>query len=234
METNLKIHTFGGLRLLRYGEPISDLGSRKAEALLVYLACTGRAQAREVLADLLWDERSQSLALGNLRRELSALRQRFGEYLIITRTMSGITPKASIWVDANELEATVHEMQGQERVRSQEVAGRLERATMELYQGEFLEGFYVPDCPGFEGWQVRQCQRLGRLAADGLYELVAYDLETGAYQVGTRHADQILVDEAPIMVGTYSQTPCFVKPWIINWSSHWKDVIIESHSVGGY
>jgi ABC-type oligopeptide transport system substrate-binding subunit/DNA-binding SARP family transcriptional activator len=192
MANGLEIYTLGGLRLFCDGEPISGIGSRKAEALLVYLACTGRAQSREVLADLLWDERSQRQALGNLRRELSALRRNLGEYLTITRTTAGRNPDASIWVDADELEATVHEMQEQERVRSPEMAERIERATMELYRGGFLEGFYVGDCPGIEGWQVRQRQRLGRLAADGLYELVAFDLESGAYQVGLRHAARLL------------------------------------------
>jgi DNA-binding SARP family transcriptional activator len=62
MRNELEIYTLGGLRLLWDDEPIPDLGSRKAEALLVYLACTGRAQSREVLADLLWDDRSQSQA----------------------------------------------------------------------------------------------------------------------------------------------------------------------------
>ena len=49
MENTLQIHCLGGVRLLLDGEPLPALGSRKAEALLVYLACTRRPQAREVL-----------------------------------------------------------------------------------------------------------------------------------------------------------------------------------------
>jgi DNA-binding SARP family transcriptional activator len=37
----LEIRTFGGLHLFCDGEPIEELTSRKAEALLVYLAVTG-------------------------------------------------------------------------------------------------------------------------------------------------------------------------------------------------
>ena len=49
MVDRLEIQTFGGLRLMSSGKDLTHLGSRKAEALLVYLACTGRPQAREVL-----------------------------------------------------------------------------------------------------------------------------------------------------------------------------------------
>ena len=38
----LEIKTFGGLSLSEGGKPVNDLQSRKAEALLVYLACTDR------------------------------------------------------------------------------------------------------------------------------------------------------------------------------------------------
>ena len=48
----LTITTLGGLAIHSGDEPVSDLASRKAEALLVYLAASGRPQARELLADV--------------------------------------------------------------------------------------------------------------------------------------------------------------------------------------
>ena len=52
-EPLLKIRLLGGVNLTLDDEPITDLPTRKAEALLIYLACRRRAVAREVLAELL-------------------------------------------------------------------------------------------------------------------------------------------------------------------------------------
>jgi DNA-binding SARP family transcriptional activator len=62
---------------------------------------------------------------------------------------------------------------------AQQVAGALE-----LYQGDFLEGFSVSDCRRFEEWGGRERERLHHLAVDGLYELVAYQIEQGSTSWG--------------------------------------------------
>ncbi len=59
----LEITTLGGLSVRSNGKLVTGFVSRKAEALLVYLACTRRQHAREILADLLWDDRSADQAL---------------------------------------------------------------------------------------------------------------------------------------------------------------------------
>jgi WD40 repeat protein/DNA-binding SARP family transcriptional activator len=198
MDERLEIHTLGGFRLTRAGIDLTGLGSRKAEALLVYLACTGRPQAREVLADLLWDERTQSQALGNLRRELTTLRQNLGEYLAITRQTVEMNPDSSIWLDVADLEEilrTAHERGG---VR------RMYQALMGLYLGDFLEGFYVHDCRGFEDWMVRERQRLHRLVVDGLHDLVTIELECGEFKSGIAHATRLL-ELDPLMESAHRQ-----------------------------
>jgi len=86
MNDTLEITTLGGLEVRIGGEPVSGFYSRKVEALLVYLACTRRPQSRDVLADLLWDDLSQSRAMGNLRVVLHSLRQQLGPYVEISRT----------------------------------------------------------------------------------------------------------------------------------------------------
>ena len=68
----LVLHTLGGFTLMLDGQPVADLVSRKAAALLVYLACTRQPQPRDVLADLLWDDATQEQALGNLRVVLNS------------------------------------------------------------------------------------------------------------------------------------------------------------------
>ena len=77
MNDPLEIITLGGLDIRVGGEPITGFESRKVEALLVYLACNARPQSRDVLADLLWDNLSQTRAMANLRGALYDLRMRY-------------------------------------------------------------------------------------------------------------------------------------------------------------
>ena len=72
--SKLDIMTLGGLTILLDGEPVQGLASRKAEALLVYLAVTGRPHAREHLATMLWDDRPLGRSLANLSVLLNSLK----------------------------------------------------------------------------------------------------------------------------------------------------------------
>jgi serine/threonine-protein kinase len=44
-------------------------------------------------------------------------------------------------------------------------------AALELYRGDFLEGLFVPDCPGFEQWMERERSLLRERASRGAREL---------------------------------------------------------------
>jgi DNA-binding SARP family transcriptional activator len=100
----LEIRTLGGLSIKREGEPVTGFASRKVEALLVYLACTVREHPREVLAELLWEERTQERAMSNLRVALTSLRQEVGAYITITRDSVAMNPESEIWLDVAEME----------------------------------------------------------------------------------------------------------------------------------
>jgi predicted ATPase/DNA-binding SARP family transcriptional activator len=202
MDDLLEITTLGSLRIRRGGEPLSDFGSRKAEALLVYLACSRRPQPREVLADLLWDERSQTQAQGNLRWLLTRLGQQLATYLTVTRTTVAFNLNSPHWLDVVDLE---HHL---DRARMSHPRGdsltpvavqELESGAA-LYDGPFLHGFYVRNSSGFEEWRVREEGRLQRLLAAALHDLVIYCLERGDYTPGIRHAAHLLqldpLDEA--------------------------------------
>ena len=91
----LQIYALGELRFLIDGNPISELRSRKARAMLVYLACTGKSQPREVLADMFWSESSQQQAMSNLRDALSNLRKHLNPFLNISRYSIEFNPDFS-------------------------------------------------------------------------------------------------------------------------------------------
>jgi WD40 repeat protein/DNA-binding SARP family transcriptional activator len=202
MDASLEIYTLGGVRILHAGEPVSGLSTRKAEALLIYLASTRRQQPREVLADLFWDERTQSQAMGNLRGVLTNLRQVLGDTLLITRDQAGINPEVDVWLDTTELEDRLAAVRKQGRL-NQDTA-RQAATALELYQGEFLQGFTVFDCRGFEDWSVRERERLHHLAVDGLSELVTFEIDEKQYPSGMAHAARLL-ELDPLMESAHRQ-----------------------------
>jgi DNA-binding SARP family transcriptional activator len=202
MENGLEIFTLGGVRILRAGEAVDGLTTRKAEALLIYLASTRRPHPREVLAELLWDERSQSQSMGNLRVVLTNLRQQLGEYLTITRDSVGIDPSAAVWMDAVELEGC---LEGVRKLGGVNASAALQASkALELYRGDFLAGFSVYDCRGFEDWAVRERERLHRLAVDGLAALVEQAIEKQNTQAGMAHATRLL-ELDPLMERAHRQ-----------------------------
>ena len=191
MSEGLKIATLGGLKILVADEPVTGRASRKTEALLVYLACNQRAYVREVLADLLWDNRSQRQALANLRVALTSLRKHFGAYVTISRETVCMSPGADVSLDVAKLEAGLQPwVEAGGLVTPPLATGVVE--TLGLYRGEFLEGFYLREASGFEAWLVRERERLHHKALDALASLVDYELHTGAYPSGAAHARRLL------------------------------------------
>jgi WD40 repeat protein/DNA-binding SARP family transcriptional activator len=174
----LEILTLGGLDIRCDGEPVTGRVPRKVSALLVYLACTGRTHAREILAELFWEKRPQERSARSLRVALTSLRKEFGEYVTITRDTVSMNPGAAVWLDAAELEAGLS-------------AGQVEEA-LELYQGEFLEGFYVRDSRGFEEWLTLERERLHLTILEALHGLTVYHLERGTYREGLGYARRLL------------------------------------------
>ena len=72
--SRLALFLLGPPRIECNGEPI-EVRRRKAMALFVYLAVTGRSHSRDALATLFWPEHDQSRARAGLRRALAALKK---------------------------------------------------------------------------------------------------------------------------------------------------------------
>lgn len=191
MTTHLEIAALGPLRIKLDGAPADDLTSSKAEALLVYLACRGTPQPREAVAELLWPERTREQTLTNLRVTLSRLRRVAAPYLLATRQTVSIDPESDYRLDVAELEAGIAAHADPEHRPAHENADRLAQ-TLALYRGEFLEGFSLPDSPGFDEWVLMERERLHLLVTDALQELAARYLELEDYPAGIEQARRLV------------------------------------------
>jgi len=190
LSEQLSIHTFGGLRLQLGERPVVGLASRKAEALLVYLACTGRPHERELLGTLLWDDRSSERARGNLTVLLASLRKELAPFLVADRHTIGFNRAAPHWLDVAELEAAVAGA-GQPETLPPGMAEQLE-AALTLYRGDFLQGFTLRDCAGFEEWVLAEQQRLARLTVGARRGLLATYRARGDHAAALAQAEELL------------------------------------------
>ena len=179
----LQIYALGDLRIQLGGELLRDLRSRKAQALLVYLASNAESHAREVLADMFWSESSQLQAMSNLRDVLSSLRKSLDPYVTITRYSVSLNPEAAVYLDVNELDSACTSMQSEEGDLSAETAEKLEIA-LELYQSDFLSGFHIRSARGFDEWLLYERERIRLEALEALFTLVNFHANVGNFKKG--------------------------------------------------
>ena len=151
------------IRLLLLGSPrievdgaAIEVDTRKATALLAYLAVTGETHRRDALAALLWPDADETHARAALRRTLSALNKALaGEGLRIGREAVGLDSDSEIWVDVVRLRALLSQSEAHphatDDVCSMCIVALTEAA--DLYRGDFLAGFSLRDSPSFDDWQ---------------------------------------------------------------------------------
>ncbi len=167
---SLRLSFLGPPRIERDGQ-LLDTDTRKATALLVYLALTGERQSRDALAALLWPEFDDSRAKAALRRTLSALKSAVGaQALYITREAIGLEA-AGVWCDVFEFRELLTGDPGENELGS----------AVALYRDDFLTGFSLRDSLPFDDWQLLQAQSLRRDLETALEALTKLYIVTQAY-----------------------------------------------------
>lgn len=170
----LFIFSLGAPRIEIDQHPV-EVDTRKAIAMVIYLAVRGESHRRESLAALLWPEYDQTHAMGAMRRTLSALRKALsGEFLEIKRDRIGIHPQAETWIDVCEFQRLIAECRTHGHAPNQ-VCPRclplLEQA-LQLYRDDFMAGFSLRDSAEFDDWQFFQREALRRDLSSVLERLV--------------------------------------------------------------
>jgi DNA-binding SARP family transcriptional activator len=156
----LTITLLGPLQATRAdGTPVA-FRSRKELALFAYLAVEhARPQRRDALLALLWPDAPVGAAQNSLRVALAHLRQSLGRdaaSLIIDRQTVRLAPGPNGWLDVaafRELLDACKTHRHKKREACPDCVERLERA-VDLYGGELLAGFSLPDTSPFEEWAL--------------------------------------------------------------------------------
>ena len=164
------------------GAPL-DVDTRKAVALLAYLAVTDAEQPRDGLVELLWPDGDPERTRSSLRRTLSTLRRALGDrWVEADRSVVGLVDAGSIELDVDRFMALATDLHGHDASSTcprciADLAGALA-----LYRGEFMSGFALRDAPGFESWMMAESERLRRLAGGAFDRLAAAHAAAGDYR----------------------------------------------------
>jgi class 3 adenylate cyclase len=126
----LRLRVLGDLTIEVDGEVVEPPASRRARALLGWLALDPKMHSRSSLAARFWPDVLDESARTSLRSALSALRRALGpdseRYLIATRDEVGLASDSLVWTDVGEFDRCVEE----ERLQD----------ALALSRGELLSG----------------------------------------------------------------------------------------------
>ncbi|GAB4280208.1 MAG: BTAD domain-containing putative transcriptional regulator [Candidatus Promineifilaceae bacterium] len=181
--SKLTITLLGTPKFQLNNKPIPQLNSRKAKALLIYLALMGQSQSREKLAGLLWGDFPEEKARTNLRGELRRLRTCVSEHILTSRYEVAFDNTSEHMLDVVQFQALTK--QPNATVSDWETA-------VSLYKGPFLDSFYLPDAPEFDQWAASLREQYRRSLIQTRYNLAIYYTNQHQYATALTHAQELL------------------------------------------
>lgn len=183
LSDSVRLFLLGPARVEAGGTVVRGFESRKALALLCYLAATRLPAPRSRLADLFWGDKAERRGRGNLSRVLHN----------ISRLLPGIINSDRyavelewpvLWTDLEEFSA----------LESQSDIAPLTRAAR-LHRSEFLAGLDLDDCPEFVTWLDGERERWRRRVAQTLLRLAEYHARRWENDQALKYASGLLVLE---------------------------------------
>ena len=188
----MRLNTLGRLELLPSDAPGATAVAvqPKRLALLAYLtlATPRGVQRRDVLLGLFWPDLDQEEARRALRQALHHLRHFLKDGVLVSRADEVVgVADGTLWCDAVALEEAF-------------AAGRATQA-LELYRGDFLEGFFISEVSAeFEQWVDRTRTVLRQRAAQAAQSLAEQEEKAGnalAAIQAARRAVELAPDDEP-------------------------------------
>lgn len=150
---------FLGTPQIRWGEQLVTFSTRKALALLTYLAVEGGVHSRDKLAALFWPESDTERSRGALRTALTYLKGALRgttasaqAYLVIGNDTLGFNFSSDYQLDVQALQEAYNECRQPSLAPNLQVQLSQLETVANVYRGDFLEGFSLNDAPDFDDW----------------------------------------------------------------------------------
>ncbi|MDP9069066.1 MAG: AAA family ATPase [Actinomycetota bacterium] len=162
------------------GDPV-QVDTRKATALLVYLAVTSRTQSRDRISGLLWPEYDQERARAALRRTLSSLRKALGDRWVSADRLGISLDLDGVDLDVRTFRGLLEEAERHSHPDGETCAACVAALTraVEAFGGSFLQGFSLRDADPFDEWHSLESESLERELAAALDRLTRAQVAQG-------------------------------------------------------
>ena len=153
MKRELTLKLFGPPKVVFQQKDIRFSFS-KMEALFYYLAVSGEVN-RDEIASILWGDKENQVARKNLRNTVYQANKIFEGDVIVSpsRSSLALNPELNLSLDVQLFE--------RDPIRN-----------LHLYQGDFLEGFYVKDDEDFDQWASRKRSAYKQLYIESCYQKI--------------------------------------------------------------
>ena len=153
MKRELTVKLFGPPKVVFQQKDIRFSFS-KMEALFYYLAVSGEVN-RDEIAGILWGDKENQVARKNLRNTVYQANKIFEGDVIVSpsRSSLALNPELNLSLDVQLFE-------------------RDPISNLHLYQGDFLEGFYVKDDEDFDQWASRKRSAYKQLYIESCYQKI--------------------------------------------------------------
>jgi DNA-binding SARP family transcriptional activator len=193
--SNLDVSLFGTMEIT-FGDSSNDIRlTRSMQGLFAFLILNRhRLHPRESLANLFWNESTETQARSRLNTALWRLRRAMennglsaAHYLTINHLGEiGFNAHSNFWLDVGEFERFIQSLLV---LATDQVNVEVEQAfehSLALYRGELLDGFY-------EDWVLRERERMRELYLVGLAFMMRHYHRTHAYEKSLVCGQRILV-----------------------------------------
>jgi len=166
-------------------------GSKVQELFCYLISHRQSAQTRESLASFFWGEESREQSKKHLRQTLwrahschsSSNAAGAKRLIVVDGEQVRLNPEIDWWIDVEEFERICARLKRLSGFDSE--AAQSARQAVELYRGDFLEGYY-------QDWLLYERERLQNMFLATLDKLICYCLENGEYKEGLQYGETIL------------------------------------------
>lgn len=128
---------------------------------------------------------------------LASVKRVLGDHVSATREVVELI--GDHWLDASDLETNLARLGGESGRGAATQPNPLTRggathlaATLDLYRGDFLEGFFLREASGFEEWTLLERERLRQQTLGAMHTLVEFYVSCGEYRAGLPWAQRLL------------------------------------------
>lgn len=175
----LTVNLFGGLEVHRDEEALDGWNAGKAQELFAYLLLNrGHPHARQVLAGVLWPERTNEKSMKFLRHALWQLQMVLDcDVLQVETERLYLNPDADLWLDVREFERACVHLHGIPAEQLDGQRAHILREALKLYRGDLLEGWY-------QDWCLFERERLQGMFLAAVQKQMAYCEIQGQYELG--------------------------------------------------